>query len=595
MGSNLGGGSTSTTYPDPNHINSVTTLDASRSSTAIVTLDGLGRKVSTNSTSDAICGPLTVDTGYDLMGRVNSVSNPHCSSPQATDGYTLYFYDAASRLYNKQNPDGSSQHWGFNGNVIDFYDETTRHWQHTYDAEDRLVNVLEPDGSTNIGNAPTLDTKYGYDAVGNLTRVDQYGGSSSTDHIRQFTYDGISRLLASNNPESASSANPAAQTCVGAATGTLWTTCYSYDNNSNLHQKTDNRGISITYGYDALNRLTSKTYSDSTPAVTFAYDTSSLANSSNDIGELTQATVTAGSTTLAQTNTYGYDTMGRLLYEQQCTPATNCASSPYQLSYTYDYAGKPLSQTFPSNAPSTSATSGQPLTLGYQYDLAERPIGLTSNWASDNYHPGTLFQASTNSNFPAYGPMGLQYADLGINSNAGTTTANLQRAYDNRSRVAFGGYSVGATITPGSPSTGSITISGNEGQVTKTNTYGTATITFGLQGYGDNTPICGYVTVWEGTIETQQWECNGTQYAGGSVSVTVQSNPPFTATAIWQSSATSTIPSTLASAATALAAGFNIPSSPVTAVANSNGTVTLTSTSPGASSNYSVTVISSAN
>jgi len=68
----------------------VTTLDASRSSTTIVTLDALGRKISTNSSSDGICGPLTVDTSYDLMGRVNSVSNPDCNSPQSTDGYTLY-------------------------------------------------------------------------------------------------------------------------------------------------------------------------------------------------------------------------------------------------------------------------------------------------------------------------------------------------------------------------------------------------------------------------------------------------------------------------------------------------------------------------
>jgi YD repeat-containing protein len=589
MGSNLGGGTTNYAYPDPNHVNTVTTLDASRSTTTIVTVDGIGRKTSTNSTSDAICGPLTVDTSYDLMGRVQSVSNQHCGSSLSTDGYTSYTYDAASRLTNKRNPDGSSQNWSFNGNIITFTDETGRQWQHTYDAEDRLTTVLEPNGTSAIG-APSLETDYSYDALGNLLRVDQWGGAngSANDHVRVFAYDGMSRLLASNNPESASAANPAAQSCSGTTSGTYWTTCYSYDNNSNLYTKTDNRGITITYLYDALNRIIGKTYTDSTPAVAFAYDTSSITNSSNDIGELTQATVKTGSTTLAQTNTYGYDSMGRLLFEQQCTPATNCASSPYQLGYTYDYAGKPLSGTFPSNV----GVTGQPLLLTYTYDSAERLLTASSNWASDTKHPGTLFQASTNSSLPAYGPMGLQNAELGINSTAGTTTANMQRAYDNRSRIANGIYTAGASPVAGSASTGTITLAGTEGQVTKASTAGSATISFSLTNYGNNTPICGEVQVYVGGTVGYVWEyeCYGTQYASGSISVTVQSDPAFTSTAGWSGSATSTPASVMASTATALAAGFNIAGSPVTAVANANGTVTITANTTGVGTNYPVTV-----
>jgi len=588
MGSNLGGGTTTYSYPDPNHVDTVTTLDASRSSTTIVTMDGIGRKTSTSSTSDAICGALTVDTSYDLMGRVQSVSNPHCGSSLSTDGYTSYTYDAASRLTNKRNPDESSQNWSFNGNIITFSDETGRQWQHTYDAEDRLTSVLEPNGTSAIG-APSLETDYSYDTLGNLLRVDQWGGphGSGNDHVRVFAYDAISRLLASNNPESASAANPAAQTCSGTTSGTHWTTCYSYDNNSNLLAKTDNRGITINYSYDALNRILGKTYTDSTPPITFSYDTSSITNSSNDIGELTQATVKTGSSTLAQTNTYGYDTMGRLLFEQQCTPA-NCASSPYQLGYTYDFAGKPLSGTFPSNV----GAAGQPLLLNYTYDSAERLLAASSNWASDTKHPGTLFQASTNASLPGYGPMGLQNADLGINSTAGTTTANMQRAYDNRSRIANGIYVAGATPVSGSASTGTITLAGTEGQVTKTNTAGSATISFSLLNYGDTTPNCQEEQVYVGGIEgyVGEWVCNGVTYASGLVSITVQSNPPFTSTAGWQGSATSTYASVMAATATTLAAGFNIAGSPVTAVANANGTVTITANTTGVGTNYPVTV-----
>jgi YD repeat-containing protein len=44
-----------------------------------------------------------------------------------------------------------------------------------------------------------------------------------------------------------------------------------YDANSNLLTKTDARGISTTYAYDELNRVTQKNHSDSTPPVSYYY------------------------------------------------------------------------------------------------------------------------------------------------------------------------------------------------------------------------------------------------------------------------------------------------------------------------------------
>jgi len=48
--------------------------------------------------------------------------------------------------------------------------------------------------------------------------------------------------------------------------------CYSYDGNGNVTQKTDNRNISITYGYDQMNRLVSKTYSSGDPSACIQYN-----------------------------------------------------------------------------------------------------------------------------------------------------------------------------------------------------------------------------------------------------------------------------------------------------------------------------------
>jgi YD repeat-containing protein len=582
------GGSTTNSYPDPNHVTSTVVEDSSgRSSTTTVTMDGLGRKVTTASTSDNLCGPLTVDTGYDLLGRVAWVSNPHCGSTQVTDGYSSYSYDAISRLINKQNPDGSLQSWSPSGSIIDFFDETSRHWQHTYDAAGRLIQVREPNGSTTIsssrqpytGTSPILETEYTYDALGNLTQVDQWGGTygASGDHIRKFAYDGMSRLVGSNNPESASSPHPAAQTCSGAPSGSLWTTCYVYDGNGNLTHKTDNRGISINYSYDALNRLLGKTYTDSTPSVAFSYDLSTISGHSYDVGQMTQATVTSGSTVLAQANSYAFDPMGRPQNEQQCTPATNCGSAPYQLAYTYDYAGKLTSAKFPSNV----GSNGQALLLNLSYDPAERLLTAASNWTGDSKHPPTLFQAPPPaSSFPAYGPMGLSNAALGFNSSSGTTTATEQRGYDDRGRVVNSVYAAGGSGITDSRASGSITISGSEGQVTKTATVSsiilndpTAGLTYGSQPY----------TCWYGGIPPTQF--NSTSYFTGNVSVTVQAPTPFSGTGSWGTS-----DENQADVRSAIVSGLNAAGSPVAATLNANNTITLTSKASGISANYPVTI-----
>ena len=577
------GGGTTNSYPDSNHTISSVAEDAQRTATTTVALDGLGRKISSSTTADAICGSLTVDTGYDLLGHVQMVSNPHCASPGVTDGITTYSYDAIGRLYYKQNPDGSAQQWSFSGSTIDFYDETERHWRHTYDAEDRLTKVMEPDG----GNSPTLETDYTYDTLGNLKQVDQWGGpnGSSGDHMRKFAYDAVSRLIASNNPESASASSPAAQTCTGTQSGTYWTGCYSYDGNGNLTQKVDNRGITIGYSYDALNRLLTKTYSDSTPAVAFAYDSTSISGRSNDTGEMTQATVSNGSGILAQTNAYAFDQIGRLLDEQQCTTATNCSGAPYQLAYTYDWAGKPQTMTFPSNAPGNGNQSGQPLTLTYSYDPMERLLTAQSNWVAhgDAKHPGALFQAPpAGTNVPAYGTMGLVNASIGVNSSSDSTVATLQREYDARGRTVSAVYAAGANSISDSAGAGSVTISGNEAApITKTSSPSGVILPNPTQSL-----VCGsnpYQFTNNYCFPPKQDP--STEYYSGTVTVTVLAPTQFQVYGYCNES-----DENIADALTQIVAGLNASGSPVTATLNSDNSVTLVSKSSGSSVNYPVSV-----
>ena len=80
----------------------VTTRTASPSADQIRTtvFDGLSRVIQTQLNSDSNGSNATdyVDTTYDAVGRVHSVSNPHRSGTSSTDGTTSYIYDAFPSL-----------------------------------------------------------------------------------------------------------------------------------------------------------------------------------------------------------------------------------------------------------------------------------------------------------------------------------------------------------------------------------------------------------------------------------------------------------------------------------------------------------------
>ena len=104
------------------------------------------------------------------------------------------------------------------------------------------------------------------------------------------------------------------------------TVSYVYDSESSvcnlsfagdLVKRTDARGVSTCYSYDRLHRLLSKTYTDSTPAVTIAYDNPNAwgLNLSNTIGQRVTIQTADGTGTA-----FSYDVMGRETQEAQCVP-----------------------------------------------------------------------------------------------------------------------------------------------------------------------------------------------------------------------------------------------------------------------------------
>lgn len=153
-------------------------------------------------------------------------------------------------------------------------------------------------------------TSYSYDTLSNLTAVNQ--GTQQTN--RTFSYSSLSRLKSASNPES----------------GTI---DYLYDANGNLTRKTDARAIQTNYSYDALNRVTLRDYSDSTPDVTYTYD-----NGTNAKGRLTKV-----SSTVSTTEYTGFDLLGRVLSHKQTTDG-----NAYTTAYSYNLSGALMEEIYPS-------------------------------------------------------------------------------------------------------------------------------------------------------------------------------------------------------------------------------------------------------
>jgi YD repeat-containing protein len=433
--------------------------------TSTRTFDGLGRLVRLVDP-----GLATTDTTYDHLDRVASVSNPYIAAGDQTSGFTSYAYDALGRRLLQCQPDNgtgsgpcvaenSYLQWYYNGYVTTFYDERrVSPWVRTSDALGRLTNVVEP-GS--------LQTGYTYDALNNLQSVNQTGISANGEvpRTRSFTYDSLSRLVCASNPENSLNACPASAMSLMPSGVTL----YGYVKNGILCagnvslpcSKTDARGVTTGYIYDALNRVTSRTYSGqntvasaiagTSPSSCYQYD-----GATNGIGRLAAQWTQPGacpqslpaSSTITWRQIQSYDAVGRMTAEEQCAWAP-CAS-PNSLSYAYDLAGN---LAYSTNGLPISATSINPtapgLAMTYGIDAAGRLNKVTSNWSGS--YPATLFEADQVVNgVSPYGPFGLTAAQLGVNSQQQAAMAQI-RTYDNRARLTgettFGSSLIATTVS----------------------------------------------------------------------------------------------------------------------------------------------------
>jgi RHS repeat-associated protein len=294
-------------------------------------------------------------------------------------------------------PDGAVVSTAYSGNEVLVTDQAGKQRLSQTNALGQLTDVWEiraaEAGVTESVSFPGhsevtagYHTSYLYDVLGNLIKVTQ--GSQ----LRFYAYDSLSRLVRAQNPEQSVNNNLPAFT--EPLTGhSQWSVSYAYDDNGNLSQRIDARGVVSTYLYDSLNRNTRVTYTNdpaNTPAVTRVYD-----GATNGKGKIWKTSTEGDKKSL--TTIDGYDAFGRATSQSQQFYTNGVWSAPFSVSASYDKAGHVLTQTYPSGH-----------TINYSYDNAGRLNSFSGNLE------GTLRTYANDFQYTALG--GLQQEKFGTDT-----------------------------------------------------------------------------------------------------------------------------------------------------------------------------------
>lgn len=308
--------------------------------------DGLGRTTESR-TYESASGYILTKQSYDGLGRANRVTNPYRPGSES-EYWTTTSYDGLGRARTVTTPDGAVVRTDYSGNRVLVTDQAGKQRISQTNGLGQLTDVWEIKSSDTSTVAVTFPnhaevafgykTSYAYDILDNLAKVTQ--GSQT----RYFKYDSLSRLIRARNPEQGTNS---ALALTDAVTGNgQWSLGYEYDENGNLKKKTDARNVVTNYVYDALNRTTSRTYSNSTPAVTYTYDGASVTYSK---GRLTQVSTSA--TGFSSSTSYdAFDQLGRVKSSLQMTDGR-----AYLFNYGYNLAGQLTTETYPSGRAVTTS------------------------------------------------------------------------------------------------------------------------------------------------------------------------------------------------------------------------------------------------
>jgi len=308
--------------------------------------------------------PNLVETiyAYDNLNRLQSVQDGEV-------GITSYTYDPLGRLDtvdDANNNEATDNNYDANGRLIAAVDGIDEGDSYSYTPAGRINSHTDAD---------TDATTYNYDTVtGRLTSIAYPGGKTET-----YSYDNTGNILSVGDGTHSVSFTYDALNRVQTETQLGKTLTYSYDSDGNR------TGLSITgigsyiYGYDALNRLVSITNPQSEITL-FTYDTAD---------RMTRVDMHDGLYT-----EYAYDNANRLI---SITHKDALDATLASYSYTYDAMNNRLSESYPGGSVSytyddlyrletATHTGTRTDTYSYAYDAAGNRTSKTVNGNTANYN-----------------------------------------------------------------------------------------------------------------------------------------------------------------------------------------------------------------
>ena len=309
---------TPSTYTYDGVGNALTKSDGSGTASYSYNADYQVTGITYSNTTSGYAQPNAVTYQYDVDGNRSQMVDG--------TGTTTYSYDTLERLDSVS--DGAT-------NVVTY----------GYDVDNNVTCISYPNsGSTNCQNATsgTGLVAYTYDGAGNETSMTDWLGSGN---VTSFAYDADGNLTQTTLPSGTTTSVTNSYDNTDALTDTSYKVGTSTTNLASLGRNVDEligsttppTGSATTYGYDALNRVTTGTSTAASINNTYTYDLDS---------ELTSVTPTGGSTT-----DLGYNTDGQLCFT--ATTTGTCSSPPSGATlFTYSSAGERLSSS-PGSDPTT--------------------------------------------------------------------------------------------------------------------------------------------------------------------------------------------------------------------------------------------------
>jgi RHS repeat-associated protein len=304
-----------------------TTADKYRSVWGIY--DGLGRQIQMQVFDDDIDQILVADTTFNAQGAVSSQSAPYYknvsggyyTTPSGTQ-FTNTLYDALGRVTQVTQPGNLITTTSYNGLITTTMNPNGQKTERGTDGLGRLTTIREYSDSSTV----YATTRYFNDELNRLIQV-----TDAQSNITTLSYDWLGRKTSMDDPDMG-----------------VWT--YVYHPTGTLAQQTDARNQALSFTYDDLNRLLTKTGSGL--SVSYGYG-----NTPGNYGLRTSMSDASGAAAWTYTN------FGRTVSE-----ARTIAGEVKTMTTSTDWLGRPLTVEYPDDE-----------TLSYTYDALGRPDQLQTD------------------------------------------------------------------------------------------------------------------------------------------------------------------------------------------------------------------------